>query len=196
MKKHTKQIVSGVVLFILGAMVIPGVFCIIALEYTFTKKPLARFTIPGQAMVSIVKPGRYYVWNDVHTTFEGKSYPAAGEFPEDLEITLLENQDGDLIEFIPDRSITTAMGDSLQNSIGYFEINEPESYTLSVTGTTEPLVCSFGTSIFDLKNVLIFLGTFAVTMLTGLAGFLLVVIGIVNLVKSKKKPLDAGSSPA
>jgi hypothetical protein len=196
-KKHTKQITSGIILFILGGIVIPTIFCIIAFTYFLSHKPLARFAIPGQTIVNIEESGRYYLWNDVHTTFNGKSYHATGEFPESLEISLLDNQDGDPVVFVSDTSMTFSDGNSYKISIGYFEVQEPATYILSVLGGTEEFVCSFGTSIFTLKNILIFLGTFGVTMLTGIIGFILIIIGIINLIKVKKhRSLDAGSSPA
>jgi hypothetical protein len=206
MKKHTKQIVSGVILFIFGAMVIPTVFCVIAFMYSWANQPLARFVIPGSTFVTVEKESRYYLWNDYRTIYEGKTYSCSEDFPSGLEISLcatellhespLEMTMGDPVEFVSDQSITSSVGDSHQNSVGYFEVHEPGSYLLSVSGETGSRVCSFGTSIFNLRNVLIFLATFAVTMVTGLAGFLLVIIGILNLAKSRKSHPDAEATPA
>ncbi|MHC4292486.1 MAG: hypothetical protein ACYSTR_09780 [Planctomycetota bacterium] len=196
MKKHTKQIISGVVLFILGGMIIPVIFVVLVFTSLLNDKPLTKFTIPGQAIVTIEKQGRYYLWNDVHTVFEGKSYPATGEFPEGLEITLIENQDGGPVVFVSDTSITSLSSDSHKNSIGYFEVDKPGVYILNVFGETELRVCSFGRSFFNTKSILICLTVGFLEMLMGVGGFIFIVIGIINLIKAKRRDrLDAGSSP-
>ncbi|MFZ9032949.1 MAG: hypothetical protein ACO21J_03245 [Anaerohalosphaeraceae bacterium] len=197
MKKHTKQIISGIALFILGAMIIPIVFVVLLFTSLLNDKPLAKFTIPGQAMVTIEKHGRYYLWNDYHTVFESRSYSSSEELPDGLEISLLENEDGDSVEFISNQSITSSSGDSDKNSVGYFEVDEPGDYILSVFGEIEPRVCSFGKSFFNIKSVLICLVVGLLEMLMGITGFVLVLIGIINLIKARKcEKLDAGSSPA
>ena len=67
---------------------------------------------------------------------------------------------------------------------------------MNVFGDTESRVCSFGKSFFNVKSVLICLAVGLLEMLLGITGFVLVLIGIINLIKAKKhKKLDAGSSP-
>jgi hypothetical protein len=112
-------------------------------------------------------------------------------------VSLIGNEVGNAIEFVSDQSITSSSGDSHKNSIGYFEIDDLGIYILSVSGGTGLRVCSLGKSIFTLKNVFIFLGTFVLAMLMGIGGFVFVLIGIMNLIKAQKHgKLDAGSSPA
>ena len=45
MKKHTKQIISGITLFILGGIIIPTAFSAIVILYAISSKSLAKFTI-------------------------------------------------------------------------------------------------------------------------------------------------------
>ena len=165
--------------------------------YLLNEKPLAKFTIPGQAIVTIEKHGRYYLWNDYQTVFEGRSYSSSEELPGRLEISLLEKEAGDPIEFVSSQSITSSSGDSHKNSVGYFEVDEPGCYILSVFGETEPRVCSFGKSFFNTKSVLICMIVGLLEILMGIAGFGLVLVGIINLIKARKSEKRfAGSSPA
>ena len=197
MKKHTKQIVAGVTLFVLGGMIIPTIFVVILFVCLLNEKPLAKFTIPGQAIVTIEKQGRYYLWNDYQTVFEGRSYSSSEELPGVLEITLLENKDGEPVEFVSSQSITSSSGDSHKKSVGYFEVDEPGGYILSVFGETEPRVCSFGKTFFNTKSVLICLIVGLLEILMGITGFVLVLVGIINLIKARKsEKLCDGSTPA
>ena len=196
MKKYTKQIVSGVVLFILGGMIIPVVFVVLLFTSLLNDKPLAKFTIPGQAIVTIEKHGRYYLWNDYQTVFEGRSYSSSEELPGRLEISLLEKEAGDPIEFVSSQSITSSSGDSHKNSVGYFEVDEPGSYILSVFGETEPRVCSFSKSFFNAKSVLICMIAGLLEMVMGIGGFVLIVIGVISIVKDYKQKKAASSAPS
>lgn len=187
MKLHMKQIISGITLFILGGIIIPTVFCIIAFTYVLTNKPLAKFIIPGQVTVTITNQGRYYLWNDHQTIFDGKTYSSPEELPAGLDISLLEKQNGGAVRFIPDPSITSSNNNSHKISVGYFEVNESGAYVLSILGKSEPRVCSFGKSTLTLRTVLIFLGTSCVSGVMGITGFVLVLIGIINLIKDKNQ---------
>ena len=194
MKKHTKQIISGITLFILGGIIIPTVFSAIVILYAISSKPLAKFTIPGQATVNIEKQGKYYLWNDYQTVFDGKTYFNSEDMPHGLDISLLEKQEGDSVEFIFEQSISSSRGESHKNSIGYFEITKPGTYILSVLGESEPRVCSLGTSIYNLRNVFVFLGTSCLAGVMGITGFVLVLVGFIGFVKDNNQKKSASSA--
>lgn len=189
MEKPGKQILWGVILFVLGAMVIPVVFVVAAFVHAAGCKPLAKFVIPAQVTVTVEQPGRYYLWNNYQTVFEGKSYSDSPSFPDGLEISLIENQTGTAVAFLTNASISVTSNNDQKNSIGYVEIEQSGDYTLSVTGSTPPRVCSLGKTIFSLRNVLAFLACFGFTMAIGLAGFVLVIVGLVNVSRSRKNPV-------
>ncbi len=186
MKKPGKQILTGVILFVLGAIVIPTAFTVLAFIHAANCKPLAKFEIPAQATVTVEEPGRYYLWNNYQTVFEGKAYSDSRDVPDGLEFSLVDTQTGDAVEFMTNASISVTSNNDEKNSIGYFEIDQPGDYTLSVSGSTLPRVCSLGKTIFSLRNVLAFIACFGFTMALGLGGFVLVIVGLVNLGKSRK----------
>ena len=195
MKKHTRQITSGVILFILGGIIIPTAFGITIVVHVLKEKPLAQFVVPGQATVTIEKPGRYYLWNDYQTTFEGTTYSTSTDFPGGLDISLLENQTGKKRSFKTNVSISSSTPDSAKNSIGYFEVDQPATYILSVFGNTQPRVCSFGTSIFNLKNVLAFLICSVFSIVIAIIGVVRVIVGLANLTKTKKQISQPACQP-
>ena len=61
MKRHTKQIVSGIALFVLGGIIIPAFFWGPIVFCLLTEKPLAKFIIPAMVEVADEKEGQYYL---------------------------------------------------------------------------------------------------------------------------------------
>ena len=86
MKKHTKQIISGVALLILGGIIIPVILFVPIIWGLINEKPLATFIVPTEIEVSIEKEGKYYLWNNYRAIFEGRTYSS----PETLPLTELE----------------------------------------------------------------------------------------------------------
>lgn len=187
MKNHTKQIISGILLFILGGIIVPALFFGTIFLFLLTEKPVARFIIPAEIEVIIEKEGRYYLWNDYQTVFENRTYSMSKELPNGLEISLREKTNDNVVEFTEDQSIISSTANSRKIAIGYYEIKQPAKYILSVSGKTEPRVFSLGTSFFNANLFIIALIVFPLEMLMGIGGFVLIVIGIINLVKAGKQ---------
>ena len=186
MRKSTKQMILGLVLFVTGAIIIPTIFCISVALYLLNNEPLAKFVIPGQTVVTIEEQGRYYLWNDYQTILNGRTYSSSEELPDELEISLLENKTGNKVEFTPNQSMTSSAGDSHKNSIGYFEIDTPAIYILTISGEFSSRVVSFEKSLFDLCNKLNTPVIFSVTILAHLVAFIFTIAGIINFVKARK----------
>lgn len=186
MRKSTKQMISGLVLFVTGAIIIPTIFCISVALYLLNNKPLVKFIIPGQTVVTIEEQGRYYLWNDYQTIFNGRTYSSSEELPDELEILLLENKTGNKVEFTPNQSITPSTGDSHKNSIGYFEIDTPATYILTISGESSARVVSFEKSLSGHLNALSSPAIFTARILAHLVAFIFTIAGIINLVKARK----------
>ena len=186
MKKHTKKLITGVVLFVIGGLIAPSVITLLLFLHLLNEKPLAQFLIPTEVKITIEKEGKYYVWNDHHTIFRGKTYAFSEEMPNNLEISLHEENNKKTIEFHGYSSISSMTGNSSKSSIGYFEVSKPGVYTLIISGETIPRVFSFGKSFFNLKIFLCYFGTICSSVLIAIGGIIFVVIGIVELCKAKK----------
>lgn len=185
MTDNTKKLAAGIVLFGLGGFVFPLVIVGAVVFYLMNEKPLAQFVIPAQIEVSIDKQGRYYVWNDYQTTFEGKTYVSSSGLPDNLAISLREKQTQTPLTFNSDLSIFLGFGKSLRSSIGYFEIVKPGVYSLEVSGETFPRVFSFGQFFLNLKKIAAIVIAGFVSVAIALWGFILALIGVVGLFKSK-----------
>lgn len=187
MEKGLKTLIAGIVLFVVGAVIVPLAF---VLPVILNDSDEQQFIIPGNTEVAIGKPGRYYLWNDFLTVFNGKSYNRSDSIPDGLEIAIT-NEDGEVLNFVSDTSTSLSSGRSSKNSIGFIEVSAPSRLTVSVLGGSEERVFSFSES--DMMKMLgrIFVGS-AVSMVLALAGVGISIWGIVKLVQNNKK--DDGAS--
>jgi len=192
MRKGIKTIIAGASLFILGAIIVPVA---IVLPLILGGSNEKQFKIPGNAQVLIEEPGRYYLWNDYQTVFEGKSYNRTKSIPDGIEIRITETNNGELLDFVGDASVSSSRAGSSRNTIGYIEVQYPCSVEIEVAGGEEERVFSF--SEFKLLKMLrAILGGFALSLIVVITGLGITIWGIVKLVGSKKKseqvaPADA-----
>ena len=68
MKRGIKTIIAGVVIFVFGAFVVPLLFIF---PLIFGKSNEVQFKVPGTFEANAEKPGRYYLWNDFQTIYDG-----------------------------------------------------------------------------------------------------------------------------
>lgn len=197
MKKSTKKIITGIILWLLGGVILPFVIFVPVVLFILTEKPLLQFIIPAEIEVAIEKPGEYYVWNDHHTTFEGKTYANSEEVPGNLEISLIEKESENSIPFQSDRSISSQGGSAKKGSVGRFQVDKPGNYVLEISGQPSlPHVFSFGKSFLTFKTLVIIFVSGLSSMIMGVVGFVFMVVGIIQLCKEKKAPKPIISSTA
>ncbi len=185
MKKGLKTLIAGILLFFVGPIIVPIVFILPilldAMQGNFKER---QFIIPGELEIEIAEPGRYYLWNDYKTVFEGKSYNRSESIPDGLEIKVAD-QDGRNLALIGHSSISSSTGHASKNSIGYVEVSSPCKLTVTVSGSSDDRVFSFSQSGITKIVGLVFAG-FGFSMLFAAAGLGLSIWGIVKMTKEKK----------
>ena len=180
MKKGVKKIIGGGILFVIG-MILPFAFII---PLVFQTDDIT-FRAPGSVDVIIEKPGRYYLYNNYSTVFEGRSYSFAEELPHGLSFSLIEKESGASVPMNSDLSISSEAGSQLKSSIGYFKLIRPGQYTLTVSGNMEDRIFSFGESFFGHRFKNMILGML-VAFAAAITALVLIVLGIVDLVRESK----------
>ncbi|WDE96839.1 hypothetical protein PQO03_02545 [Lentisphaera profundi] len=186
MRTEIKKIIIGSTLFILGAIIVPMA---IVLPLMLRESNNDQFRAPGTTQVNIDKPGRYYLWNDHITVFEGKSYNRSEHIPDNMEFVFQNKGTNEKLEFISDTSISSSSGSSSKNSIGYIEVQNPGDIDINISGDIKERVFSFSQSDILLMIGLIF-GGCALSMILGFTGFGIAVWGVVQLIQSNKKPIQ------
>jgi hypothetical protein len=180
MKPGIKTIIAGVVCCV-GAFIVPVLF---VLPLILADSPAVQFKVPGTMEVTVKDAGRYYLWNDYQTVFNGKSYNRSESLPDGYEIQIRE-EDGRLFQFVSDASTSESNGASAKKSIGYVEVEHPGKLEIEVTGGNEDRIMSFARSGL-LKVFGLILGGVGLSMLIGMAGIGLIIWGIIKLVRSNK----------
>ncbi|MEM7791760.1 MAG: hypothetical protein AAF546_10190 [Verrucomicrobiota bacterium] len=185
MKSGLKTLITGIALFILGGFVVP--FSLI-LPLFLNESSSEQFVIPGSHQVIVEKPGRYYLWNDFQTVYDGKSFSRSEHIPDGL-VFIVTDDAGKTLPFNSNTSTSSSSGSSSKKSIGYVEVSAPGKLTVSVTGDTEERVFSFSQSIFP-KLFLAIMGGGMISMLVAFIGFGIGVWGVVKLVRNKSGDRD------
>jgi hypothetical protein len=186
MKKHTKQMLWGGILFVIGGLFVPLIAWVVVFISIFNNRSLSMFLIPAVVEISIEKEGHYYLWNDYETVFEGKTYSVDKEIPRDITISLIDKSGTNKSAIVPDLSVSSSSFGSNKNSIGYFDLDKPGQYLLEVSGQSQPRVFSFGSELFSMKRIAAMFIIGSASVMTAILGFILIVTGLVNYFKDKK----------
>lgn len=128
-------------LVVAGVLAIPAA---IALSILMFPKP-AQFMIPGSKNFNLTMPGKYVLWHETETIFQGRTY-SGGQLPGGLLMQLSNTATRAVIPLVPDQSTTMSSGSSSRRSIATFTITTPGPHLLSVEGKAPPMVFSFGKS--------------------------------------------------
>lgn len=187
MKKGVRKIVWGGVVFLAGIVV--SIAMVIPLMRTFLHDHDVKFQVPGSVVLTIDKPGKYYLWNNYQTIFEGRSFSVGPNLPGGYVFSLVGEKSGEAIPIESDLSLHTAIGGDEKQSVGYFEITDPGKYQLTVTGDEGERIMSFGPSFFD--NLFLFIGVSLlgalIMMGSMITALILAVMGIVELASGKRE---------
>lgn len=108
---------------------------------------------PGKFVVRTTAAGRFYLWDNFRTVFEGKTVWHEPDFPAELTI-LVSDEQGHPIDFVPDASLNWQIGNHAQQSIGYIDAPGPGEWRVAIEGPSEHFrVLSFSPN--DITNHLL-----------------------------------------
>jgi hypothetical protein len=192
MKKGVKKLIGGGLLLMVG-LVIPFA-CFIPM---FFQEKGSALQAPGSLEISIKTPGKYVLWNNYSTVFEGRSYSFRKELPNGLSFSLNEKSSGSQVPFQSGPGMLFTSGSEGKASVGSFEVAKAGRYLLTVTGNPEKRIFSFERSLlgkagsFFLFLVLGILLSFA----AGAGALVFIVLGIVDLVR-ENRTLSGVEGPA
>jgi uncharacterized membrane protein len=129
-----------------GAVALAGVVAMAALIawYVLTLEPGVQFLGPGRHTLELGRPGKYLVWNDYRTVFQGRSYDASERLPPGVRIGVLDKAGGQALTVTSGHGGTSTTGDSSSVAVSQFEIAHPGSYEVVVEGDFPQRVFSVG----------------------------------------------------
>ncbi len=131
------------------AFVIAGVAAAVALVLQFIAviDQGQQFLAPGKRAFNVERPGKYLVWNDYRTVFQGRTYDVPERLPEGLHIVVTEAASGKPLEVSSSRGASSKTAEADRVSIASFEAPVPGRYEVVVEGAFEPRVFSVGPNI-------------------------------------------------
>jgi hypothetical protein len=138
MKPGSKRLVIGAVMAI-GAC---GTFFITlsSLVRGVSLDPLS--ATPGTFETRTEESGRYYLWDNHLTMFDGRKVQNSSDFPDDIQISIRE-KDGKQLVFIRDDGHGWRIGNHAKSSVGYVDSLKPSDIVVQTQGGSEERVLSF-----------------------------------------------------
>jgi len=183
MKRGVKRIVVGS-LVMLGAVILAVA---IIVPTVLSIKPQPQFLIPGQAEFPVDEPGRYFLWNDYETVFDGRVFNQSEDLPDGIEIRVQDAKTGEPVTLKHGINQTMTTGSTAKKSIGYINVTDPATVLIEVPSSPEERVFSFGrTDVFRLIG-----GIFAAIgggLVLGFVGIGLVIWGIIAFATNRAAP--------
>lgn len=131
MKKGTGKILIGIVLALAGLLVIP--VAVIAPAIPAGSQSVT-FLVPGQARLEALEPGRFYLWHEHETVFDGERRVAGERLPDGLRMEVRRLDENRALAFESNASMSTTSGSNASRSIGYVEVERPGTLEVEVTG--------------------------------------------------------------
>ncbi|MGB0257350.1 MAG: hypothetical protein ACPGES_01745 [Coraliomargarita sp.] len=174
------KIISGAFIFIIGSMVFPAlvIFSLIA-----EGEKAKAFRAPGMIQIEATEPGRYILWNDYVTVFEGQRYKVSEDLPNGMRFSI--TTEGSPLEFTSDTFTTTQSGSNASRSVGYVTVEAaPITLDVEVTGNTQPRIFSFGQSRIA-EFIIKISGILLIGLISTVAGIGLIIWGAMQLSKQK-----------
>ena len=182
--KGKKKIIFGVILIIIAVILTFLPIALLIPEMVSKSQDIA-FKAPGSIEISIEEPGCYYLWNNYKAVFEGQKYSVNHELPDKISFSLVKKDTDVIISLASDGSTTTSFGDNAKISIGYYDIVDSGSYTLTVSDIQEERIFSFSKSIFGSPFLVAggMLVLFLLSSIAGIGALILIISGIINLTR-------------
>lgn len=186
MEKNTKE--TGprkvwyyiAVLFLLLVVIGGPTWLIIRLVSGFSSGH--QFLVPGTHTFNFKSPGKYIIWNDFQTFFNGRSYSSSPSLPDGLTITVIQRASQNQIPTKPTGSSSESSGSHKRHSICSFLAEKPGEYTIEVKNVPSQRV--FMVRKAQVKDVLHSFFVFGTVSMVGWAVGLLIII-IVAIKRSR-----------
>lgn len=185
MKPGLIQIIAGVILLSIGAICVP---LMIVLTLVRDSVDLVEFEVPGSAIAFIETPGRYYLWHDYQTMYDGRPYNTPAELPNGLTIEIT-GKGGTQLDFVSATNTSFTSNGRARQSIGYVDLSDAGQVTINVSGESEPRIFSFSPFSLGRFASLVVKGILIVAA-AALSAMGLIIWGIVKLANAPRKSSD------
>ncbi|NIO03851.1 MAG: hypothetical protein GTN74_04355 [Proteobacteria bacterium] len=144
------------------------------------------FLAPCEITFSLESPGRYVLWHEAETFFEGTWYSSSPELPHGTTIKVLNHQRGDELILTSSLGTTESVGRATKHSICSFWVEKAGEYTIEISGLESPRVFSLRESIAKTVLLTLIQGGM-IFLMGGLGGAGLIVYTALKRNKTKER---------
>jgi hypothetical protein len=103
----------------------------------------SQFLAPGPCDFTATQPGKYVLWHEYDTIFNGVTY-SSNTLPSGLTINCRDAISGTNLSIRADRGATMSTMNVRRESVAAVDIPTSGRYLVSVEGSTQPILFSFG----------------------------------------------------
>ena len=164
--------IAGTGIIIVG-IVIFG-FTLVRLMNGAPLEPVTK--VPGTVKVKVLTPGRYYVWDNHWTTFEGKKTKYDDDWPGDATV-MVRDSTGKALDFVPDSSQSWTIGNSGKTSAGYIDVPNESTLQVDIDHVRHERIVSISNRTMQ-QDLWSRLGGFGIGLLVGAIGISILLIGL------------------
>ncbi len=108
---------AGIVLLVVGI----AIFALTLVRLSGGAALDPQTKVAGTVTAEIAAPGRYYLWDNHWTVFDGERIKYSADCPEGAEVTVTD-AGGSALEFVADASQSWSIGNNGKTSIGYVDV--------------------------------------------------------------------------
>jgi hypothetical protein len=102
--------------------------------FTDTKIVAVNFKAPGSREIEIPQPGKFVLWNEYQTIFDGKTYASGPTLPPGLTFEVTELPSNQRIAGVAGLNSYLTVNQTRRQSVATFQLPQPGRYRVSVTG--------------------------------------------------------------
>lgn len=182
--------IAGVALIIVGVALFG--FTLVQLIGGSALDPQTK--VPGTITAVVDSPGRYYVWDNHATMFDGQRVQYTSDWPKDAKVVVCDSS-GEELEFVPDASQNWSIGNNGKTSIGYIDVPTPTAIRLVIDGVGGERIITVSNRTM-MQELWLRLGGLGLGLVVGAIGVPICLIGLLLPRRTSTPVRDSAASHA
>ncbi len=114
--------------------------------FVFNQPKPTTFLSPGPLAFTATQVGKHTLWHEYDTIFNGIMY-SSNALPSGFQIRCRDGNSGAELPVISDRGASMSTGNVRRESVAAVDIPSPGRYLISVEGSPQPILFSFGPAV-------------------------------------------------
>lgn len=148
--------------------------------------------VPGTVTAKVDASGRYYVWDNHWTMFDGERVQYTADWPDDATV-VVRDANGAELEFVTDASQNWSIGNNEKTSVGYIDVPAATTIRLDIDDVGRDRIVTVSNRTMK-QELWSRLGGFGVGIGVGAVGVPTCLLGLLVRRRSSSAAADSGGS--